>query len=97
MGRRTGSVYTCQRRYRHHSRNAPNLYLDFAYNKHPQEPGLYWGGWVNERNTYDLLPYDVYRSVRMGMRGDVMDWDKANHKPDGVRSKNSSLPKAGNT
>ncbi len=63
--------------------NAPNLYLDFAYNKHPQEPGLYWGGWVNERNTYDLLPYDVYRSVRMGMRGDVMDWDKANHKPDG--------------
>ena len=36
--------------------NAPNLYLDFAYNKHPQEPGLYWGGWVNERNTYDLLP-----------------------------------------
>ena len=43
--------------------NAPNLYLDFAYNKHPQEPGLYWGGWVNERNTYAVsyTHLDVYK------------------------------------
>lgn len=49
--------------------NAPNLYMDFAYNKHSKEPGLYWGGWDNERNSFNLLPYDVYRSVHMSMMG----------------------------
>ena len=63
--------------------NAPNLYFDFAYNKHAQEPGLYWGGWVNERDSYNLLPFDVYRSVRLGLNGQVLDWDKAPYKANG--------------
>lgn len=63
--------------------NAPNLYMDFAYNKHSKEPGLYWGGWVNERNSFNLLPYDVYRSVHMSMMGTPMDWDKAPYKANG--------------
>lgn len=65
--------------------NAPNLYFDFAPNKHAEEPGLYWGGWVNERNSYDILPYDVYRSVRIGLNGAALDWDKAPFKANGTR------------
>lgn len=64
--------------------NAPNLYFDFAYNKHAEEPGLYWGGWVNERDSYNLLPYDMYRSVRIALNGTPMDWDKAIKKANGT-------------
>ncbi|MDD4819933.1 MAG: family 20 glycosylhydrolase, partial [Flavobacteriales bacterium] len=63
--------------------NAPNVYFDFAYGKSADEPGLYWGGWGGERLAFDLLPYDVYRSVRLGLQGAVMDWDTAPFKADG--------------
>ena len=53
--------------------NAANLYLDFSYNKHPQEPGLYWGGFVNEYTTYDMLPFNIYKSIRQNRRGEPVD------------------------
>ena len=40
-----------------------NFYFDLAYNKDPEEPGLYWAGFVNTRNAYEYQPYDVFRST----------------------------------
>ena len=49
--------------------NVTNFYLDMAYSKHQSEPGLHWGGFVNEYNTFDMLPYDIYKSVRNNLTG----------------------------
>ena len=40
-----------------------NFYFDLAYNKDPEEPGLYWAGFVNTRNAYEYQPYDSFRST----------------------------------
>ena len=53
--------------------NAPNCYLDFAYNHDKTERGHNWGGFVDERRTFSLLPYDVYRSVRWDDYGKIAD------------------------
>lgn len=36
--------------------NAASLYFDFAYAKHPQEPGYYWAGFVDTREPYGMVP-----------------------------------------
>jgi len=53
--------------------NVTNFYLDMSYNRHQSEPGLYWGGFVNEYNTFDMLPYDIYKSVRNTLDGKPLD------------------------
>jgi hexosaminidase len=53
--------------------NVTNFYLDMSYSKHQSEPGLYWGGFVNEYNTFDMLPYDIYKSVRKSLSGESLD------------------------
>ncbi|MDR0429824.1 MAG: family 20 glycosylhydrolase [Tannerellaceae bacterium] len=53
--------------------NVNNLYFDFSYNKHQDEPGAYWGGFVNEYNSFDVVPYDIYKSVRCDMSGKPVD------------------------
>jgi hexosaminidase len=44
--------------------NVTNFYFDLAYNKDPREPGLYWGGFVNTRDAFEFVPYDVFRSIK---------------------------------
>jgi hexosaminidase len=44
--------------------SAPNCYMDFAYNDGKLERGHSWGGFVDERRSFSLQPYDMYRSVR---------------------------------
>jgi hexosaminidase len=44
--------------------NVTNLYFDLAYNKDPKEPGLYWGGLVNTRKAFELIPEDGLKSTR---------------------------------
>ena len=44
--------------------SAPNCYMDFAYNDSKLERGHNWGGLVDERRSFSLQPYDMYRSVR---------------------------------
>lgn len=44
--------------------NVNNFYVDMAYDRHPDEPGLYWGGFVSEYVSYNMLPYRVYLSSR---------------------------------
>ncbi|MDR2126196.1 MAG: carbohydate-binding domain-containing protein [Prevotellaceae bacterium] len=57
--------------------NVTNLYLDMSYNKHQSEPGLHWGGFVNEFNTFDVTPYDIYKSVRRDFSGNLIDIEQA--------------------
>ena len=44
--------------------NMTNTYMDFAYTPDKLERGLSWGGFVDERRSFSLLPFDIYRSVR---------------------------------
>lgn len=53
--------------------NMTNTYMDFAYNPDKTERGLSWGGFVDERRSFSLLPYDIYRSVRWDDRGRMRD------------------------
>ena len=50
--------------------NVNNFYLDLAYNTHKDEPGLIWGGYVDEFASFDMLPYNVYGSARKNMAGE---------------------------
>ncbi|MCF0175769.1 MAG: family 20 glycosylhydrolase [Bacteroidales bacterium] len=52
---------------------APNTYLDFAYNDSKSERGLNWGGYVDERRSFSLLPFDIYKSVRWDDRRRIVD------------------------
>jgi hexosaminidase len=40
-----------------------NFYFDLAYTHHPAEPGLYWGGFVNTRQAFEFIPFNVFHSV----------------------------------
>ena len=39
--------------------SAASLYFDFAYAKHPDEPGYYWAGFVGTREAFALCPLDA--------------------------------------
>lgn len=43
--------------------NVTNLYFDQAYNHHPLEPGLYWGGYVNTRRAFEFVPSEPLKSL----------------------------------
>ena len=50
-----------------------NTYMDFAYTPDKTERGLSWGGFVDERRSFSLLPFDIYRSVRWDDKGRMRD------------------------
>ena len=60
--------------------SAPNAYFDLAYNDSKLERGHSWAGFVDERRSFSLLPYSMYRSVRWDDHGKLVDISKA---PDG--------------
>ena len=47
--------------------NVGNFYMDRAYNGHPDERGLDWGGYVDESVSFSMLPFSIYRSLRVDM------------------------------
>jgi len=49
-----------------------NLYLDMAYNKNPEEPGLFWGGFVDVDKPFDFIPFDYYRNAKEDARGNPL-------------------------
>lgn len=53
--------------------SAPNCYMDFAYNYGKTERGHSWGGFVDERRSFSVQPYDMYRSVRWDDYGQPVD------------------------
>jgi hexosaminidase len=45
-----------------------NFYYDLAYNKDPEEPGHYWGGFANARSGWQFAPYNSFvTNLRTGM------------------------------
>lgn len=56
--------------------NVNNYYFDLAYNKDPEEPGLYWGGFVNTRNAFEFIPFDLFKSMTVSPMGIRYDPDK---------------------
>lgn len=57
--------------------NVGNFYMDMAYNGHPDERGLDWGGYVDESVSFSMLPYSIYHSLRKNMAGDPIDLSNA--------------------
>lgn len=55
--------------------NVGNFYMDMAYDGHPDEQGLDWGGCVDETMSFSMLPFDIYRSRRVNMAGQTVDLD----------------------
>jgi hexosaminidase len=46
-----------------------NNYLDLAYLKHPDEPGLYWGGFQDLDKPFYFNPFDYYKTTVEGPNG----------------------------
>ncbi|MGL4293689.1 MAG: family 20 glycosylhydrolase [Bacteroidales bacterium] len=57
--------------------NVNNLYFDLAYNRHQSEPGLHWGGYVDEVSSFNVLPYSIYKSIRTDEDGNQRDLSNA--------------------
>lgn len=53
--------------------NVTNFYFDLAYTHHPAERGLYWGGFVNTRSSFDFIPFDVFKSTFTDKWGNPYD------------------------
>ena len=53
--------------------NVTNLYFDLAYNKDPEEPGFYWGGFVDTRKAFDFRPFDIFTSTNVDPMGHPFD------------------------
>ncbi len=51
--------------------NVNNFYLDMSYNSHQDEPGLNWGGYVDEFASWSAQPYNLYRSDRENLNRNV--------------------------
>lgn len=49
-----------------------NFYFDLAYDKDPEEPGLYWAGFVRTRDAWYYAPFDMFKTtLRTSMGRDV--------------------------
>ena len=53
--------------------NSSNAYFDLAYNWSKTERGHSWAGFIDERRSFSLLPYDYYKSVRWDDKGRMTD------------------------
>lgn len=66
-----------------------NFYLDLAYSKDPKEPGLYWGGFVNARSTWQFAPYNSFiTNLKSGM-GHPIDPEQAYAGLERLRAENA--------
>lgn len=53
--------------------NVSNFYFDLAYSKDPEEPGLYWAGFVDARNSWTFAPYDMFKTTSKNSMGQKLD------------------------
>lgn len=66
--------------------NMTNAYMDFAYNPDKKERGHSWGGFVDERRSFSLLPFDIYKSVRWDDNGVMNDISNVSEGKTGLSS-----------
>lgn len=55
--------------------HASNFYFDFAYNKHWQEPGFYWGAMFNTKTPYSFIPFNLYMNAQTDSNGNPISDD----------------------
>jgi len=55
--------------------HASNFYFDFAYNKHWQEPGFYWGAMFNSKTPYSFIPFNLYLNAQTDSNGNPISDD----------------------
>jgi len=55
--------------------NVTNYYFDMADNHHPEEPGQYWGGFVDTRKAFEFVPFDIYKTLFSNSMGQPMNPD----------------------
>lgn len=55
--------------------NVTNFYVDLAYSPLYDERGLKWGGYVDESKSFAVLPYNIYRSARINLKGEEWNLD----------------------
>lgn len=67
--------------------HASNFYFDLAYNKHPEEPGLYWAGFVDVQDPYSFIPFDLYKNAEKNLMGNPI--------PDSVFAEATTLTETG--
>jgi len=48
---------------------ATNYYFELAYNKDPEEPGEYFGGFVDTRKAFEFIPFDIFKSIHATTMG----------------------------
>jgi hexosaminidase len=53
--------------------NATNLYFDLAYEKHPEELGYAWAGFVDTRKAWEFVPLDLFKNARTNLMGRPID------------------------
>ncbi|QCR21960.1 family 20 glycosylhydrolase [Pontibacter sp. SGAir0037] len=44
--------------------NVTNMYFDLAYTKEYEEPGLYWGGFVDIDKPFYFIPFNYYKNAK---------------------------------
>lgn len=49
--------------------NVTHLYLDLAHTNHPEEPGLYWAGFLEAKKTWSFNPMDIYQGIDADIMG----------------------------
>jgi hexosaminidase len=52
-----------------------NTYFDLAYSNDPREPGLYWAGFINEKDAFAMLPENLFYSTRQDDMGKSFDME----------------------
>lgn len=49
--------------------NVSNFYFDLAYNNDPREPGLYWAGFVDTRDAWQVAPNNLFYTTTHSSMG----------------------------
>lgn len=49
-----------------------NMYFDMAYQKAFDEPGYYWGGYVDLEKPFSFIPYNYYKNTSSDRMGNVL-------------------------
>ncbi|GAP75242.1 beta-hexosaminidase [Pseudoalteromonas sp. SW0106-04] len=54
--------------------HATNMYLDLAYNKHPDEVGYHWAGYTDTKKTFTYRPFNIYANAESDKLGNPVPW-----------------------
>lgn len=52
--------------------NVTNMYMDLAYSESYDEPGQYWGGYVDVEKLFRFVPFDYYKNQTENERGEAL-------------------------